>query len=34
MTVRRVGVTAPLGFMAAGVHCGIKKSFEFFGPWH
>jgi len=26
MTVRRVGVTAPLGFMAAGVHCGIKKS--------
>lgn len=25
MTKRRGGVTAPLGFLAAGVHCGIKK---------
>jgi glutamate N-acetyltransferase/amino-acid N-acetyltransferase len=23
---KRIGITAPLGFQAAGVHCGIKKS--------
>ena len=25
MKLRRGGVTAPLGFLAAGIHCGIKK---------